>query len=75
MDAEECRRQAEHYSACAKQMSDPSDKAALQDLAAYWTRMAEEAEQKGSSHEKNEINRLKRLLHEFEELTVEPVPS
>jgi hypothetical protein len=45
MDAEECRRQAEHCSACAKQMSDPSDKAALQDLAACY-RMAEEAERK-----------------------------
>jgi hypothetical protein len=48
MDAEECRRQAKHYSACAKQMSDPSDKAALQNLAVYWTRMAEQAERNES---------------------------
>jgi hypothetical protein len=29
--------------ASAKQMSDPEDRAAFQNLAAYWTRMAKEA--------------------------------
>jgi hypothetical protein len=45
MDAEQARRLAEHYLACANQMTDPKDKAALLDLAAYWTRMAEQTEQ------------------------------
>lgn len=33
MDAEQCRRQAEHFSACASQMSDARDKAVLQNFA------------------------------------------
>jgi hypothetical protein len=44
MDAEQCRRQAEHYSVRANQMTDPSDKVALRTIAAYWVRMAEQAE-------------------------------
>ena len=46
MDAEYCRQRADHYSACARQMTDPGDKAALQNLAAYWDQMAKEAESK-----------------------------
>jgi hypothetical protein len=44
MDAEQCRRQAAHYVTCANQMTDPSDKAAFRTLAAYWVRMAEQAQ-------------------------------
>jgi hypothetical protein len=44
MNAEQYRRCAEYALAYADEMSDPKDKAAFQDMAAYWTRMAEEAE-------------------------------
>jgi hypothetical protein len=44
MDADYCRRQAEHYSVCARQMTDVLDKATFFGLAAYWARMAKEAE-------------------------------
>jgi len=44
MDAEQCRRRAEYFLACADQMTDPKDKAAFQDMAAHWTRMADEVE-------------------------------
>jgi hypothetical protein len=42
-DTAECRRMAEHYLACASQMTDPGDKAALLEMAKYWTRLAEQA--------------------------------
>jgi hypothetical protein len=45
MDADKCRRQAEYYMACARQVSDLNDKATFFGLAAYWARMAKEAEQ------------------------------
>ena len=45
-DAAECRRIAQHYVACAKQMTDPIDRATLLNMAEYWTRLAEQAEQK-----------------------------
>jgi hypothetical protein len=48
MDAEQCRRQAEHYLACANQIPDPSAKAALQGFADYWMRKAEQAERNES---------------------------
>jgi hypothetical protein len=35
MEAEQCRRMAEHYLACAKQMSDRADKAVLLEMAKY----------------------------------------
>jgi hypothetical protein len=31
-DTADCRRMAEHYAACAKQMSDPIDRAALLEM-------------------------------------------
>jgi hypothetical protein len=36
---------AEHYLACAKQMTDPGDRAALVEMAEYWNRLAERIEQ------------------------------
>ena len=45
---ERCRRLAEFLSACANQMTNPEDRAALQRFAAYWTRRAEEAERNES---------------------------
>ena len=45
MDAAEYRRQAKHYLTCAGHMSDPSARAALLDIAAYWMKLAERAEQ------------------------------
>jgi hypothetical protein len=42
----ECRRMAEHYLACAKQMSDPADRAALLEMAGYWKRLTECAEKR-----------------------------
>jgi hypothetical protein len=45
MDAAEYRQMAEHYLTCARQMSDPSARAALLDIAAYWMELAERAEQ------------------------------
>jgi hypothetical protein len=44
MDAQEFRRKSARYLACAQQMSDPHDRAALMKLAAYWTQVAERAE-------------------------------
>jgi hypothetical protein len=44
---------AEHYKACAKQMTDPDDRAALLGMAEYWKRLAEKAEQKDLNPEKN----------------------
>ena len=44
MDAKYCRRVAEHYSVCARHMTDVVDKAAFFGLAAYWARRAKEAE-------------------------------
>jgi hypothetical protein len=44
-DTAECRRMAEHYLACAKQMTDPGDRAALVEMAEYWNRLAERIEQ------------------------------
>jgi hypothetical protein len=38
---------AEHYFACAKQMSAPGDRAALQEMGEHWKRLAEQAEQNG----------------------------
>jgi hypothetical protein len=43
MDADYCRRQAEHYRTCARHMSDSLDKAEYFGLAAYWARLAEKA--------------------------------
>ena len=40
----ECRRMAEHYLVCARQMSEPDAKAALLEMAEYWTRLAEHCE-------------------------------
>ena len=45
MDAAYYRHQAEHYLTCARHMSDPSARAALLDIAAYWMELAERAEQ------------------------------
>jgi hypothetical protein len=45
MDAQEYRRKAEHYLACAHQMTDPGDRTALLKMAAYWKQLAERAEQ------------------------------
>jgi hypothetical protein len=45
MDAQYCRRVAEHYSVCARYMTDVIDKATFFGLAAYWARMAKKAEQ------------------------------
>jgi hypothetical protein len=44
MDAEQYRRQAEYALAYADEMTDPKDRAAFLELAAEWTRLAEEAE-------------------------------
>jgi hypothetical protein len=44
MDAEYCKRVAEHYSVCAHHMTDVIDKATFFGLAAYWARRATEAE-------------------------------
>jgi hypothetical protein len=54
MDAQQCRCQAEHYSACASQVSDPNDKVALRTIVAYWVRMAEQAQryENGQTEEK-----------------------
>jgi hypothetical protein len=46
MDADHCRRQADHYRRCAYQMSDLNDKVTLLELAGYWMQLAEEAERK-----------------------------
>jgi hypothetical protein len=43
-DTAECRRMAEHYLVCARQMSEPDAKAALLEMAEYWTRLAEHCE-------------------------------
>jgi hypothetical protein len=45
-DAAECRRMAEHYLACANQMSDPADRAALLEMTEYWSRLVECAEKR-----------------------------
>jgi hypothetical protein len=44
MDAKYCTRVAEHYSVCARHMTDVMDKAVFFGLAAYWARRAEKAE-------------------------------
>jgi len=45
MDAEQCRRMAEHYLTCARQMSDPGDRAVLLKIAEYWQRLAGQLEE------------------------------
>jgi hypothetical protein len=40
------------FAACANQMTDPNDKAAFQNLAAYWMRMAEQADRNESGQKK-----------------------
>jgi hypothetical protein len=52
-DAAECRRVAEHYVACAKQMTDPFDRATFLNLADYWTRVAEQLEKKEGEKPQN----------------------
>jgi hypothetical protein len=44
MRAEECRRKAQHYLICARQMKSPSTRAAMIDRATIWMRMAQRAE-------------------------------
>ena len=44
MDAKYCTRVAEHYSVCARHMTDVLDKATYFGLAAYWARRAKETE-------------------------------
>jgi hypothetical protein len=44
MDAAYCRHKAEHYLSCARQLTDPSARAALLDIAAYWMELADRAE-------------------------------
>jgi hypothetical protein len=53
-DAAEFRRMAEHYLACARQMSNPGDKVALLEMAEYWTNLADhyENEDKGKKSRK-----------------------
>jgi hypothetical protein len=58
MDFEEYRRKAEHYALCARQMSDPLDKASLNTIAGHWMELAEQlgrtrrgTEQQIPSHE------------------------
>ena len=46
MNAEQYRRQAEYALAYADEMTDPKDRAAFLDMAAEWTRLAEEAERR-----------------------------
>jgi len=46
MDAEECRRKAQHFLTLAQQLSDPHDRAKMLGLAAYWKERADEAGQK-----------------------------
>jgi hypothetical protein len=50
-DTAECWRMAEHYAACAKQMTDPADKAALLEMEKYWRRLTEQSE-KGEKSQK-----------------------
>jgi hypothetical protein len=52
-DAAECRRIAEHYVTCAKQMTDPFDRATFLNLAEYWTRLAEQLEKKEGEKPQN----------------------
>ena len=47
-DMAECRRMAEHYLTCARQMSDPDDRAALLQMAEYWARLAGELDKQKS---------------------------
>ena len=47
MDAAECRRLAEHYFACARQMTNPKDREALLKIAEHWQRLAEEKKEAG----------------------------
>jgi len=44
MDAEKCRRYAEHYLVRAQQTKSPAARAMMIDLAAQWMGLAEEAE-------------------------------
>jgi hypothetical protein len=43
VDADHCRREGEHFTVCARQMTDLNDKVTFLELAAYWTHMAKEA--------------------------------
>ena len=52
MDADHCKRQAEHYRALARQMTDLNDKATFFGLAAYWARLAKSAEREAKEEEK-----------------------
>jgi len=44
MDADKCRRFAEHYLVRAQQTTNPAARAMMVDLAAQWMGLAEEAE-------------------------------
>jgi hypothetical protein len=44
MDFEEYRRKAEHYALCARHMSDPLDKASLNNIATHWMELAKQLE-------------------------------
>ena len=52
-DTAECRRMAEHYAACARQMTDPIDRAALLEMAKYWRRLTEQHEKKKDEESQN----------------------
>jgi hypothetical protein len=49
MNGQKFRRRAEFLLACANQMNNSEAKAGLEKMAAYWIRMAEEAERKQHS--------------------------
>ena len=55
MDAAEYRRQAKHYLTCAWHMSDPDARRSLLDIAAYWVKLAEHAEQNWSVVQQPEV--------------------
>jgi hypothetical protein len=57
MDADHCKRQAEHYRPLARQMTDLTEKATFFGLATYWARLAKEAEH--GAKEKKKPARLK----------------
>ena len=54
MDADHCKRQAEHYRPLARQMTDLTEKATFFGLATYWARLAKEAE-RGAKEKKNQL--------------------
>jgi hypothetical protein len=57
-DAEQFRRRAEFFLACANRMTDQEGKTAVQKLAGYWMKMAEDAERKEESQgEKTQSNK------------------